>query len=89
MRGMQEPTPVQDVFCSGLGAIEKIGGGCVRLYWYVMQSPDGSDGPPEQVLVAKLIFPASAIPDSVMQIISAVSNAGAALVSAPFDELMH
>jgi hypothetical protein len=80
MRGMHEAAPVPDVFVSGLGAIEKVGGNCLRFYLYTLQTPDGSDGPQEKVIVAKLIVPVTAIPDAVMQMIAVVGNQAIQLI---------
>lgn len=71
--GMVEPVPAPEIFCSGLGGVEEIGGGCLRFYLYVMQSPvDG--GPQERVIVAKVIAPASAVPDAVLQMLKAIGR---------------
>jgi len=43
MRGLNENVSVPDIFCSGLGAVERLEGNCLRLYFYVSQAPeDGS-----------------------------------------------
>lgn len=68
MRGLCEPVSITDVFASGLGKIEKIGGGCVRVYFYVMQAPLDGDGPQEKQVVAKIIVPASALPDAILML---------------------
>jgi hypothetical protein len=64
---MVEPVPISEIFASGLGKIEDIGGGCLRLYFYVLQAPLESVGPAERVLVVKVIVPAGALPDMVME----------------------
>lgn len=71
MQGLQENISIQDIFCSGIGAIERIEGNCLRFYLYVSQMTE--DGP-EKIVVAKLIAPASAVPDAVLQMIAAVSE---------------
>jgi hypothetical protein len=71
MRGLIEPIPVQDIFVSGIGAIEKIGGGNLRFYLYVeQQSDDGTQS--EKILVAKIVAPASAVPDAIMKMVGVI-----------------
>jgi hypothetical protein len=72
MRGMNENVVIQDIFCSGLGAIEKLEGNCFRFYLYVSQASD--DGGQEKLVVAKFIAPASAVPDAVLQMIAAMGD---------------
>lgn len=89
MRGMHEVTPIQDIFCSGIGAIEHIGGNCLRFYLYVLQMPeDGGDGQPEKVVVAKLIAPISAVPDAILQMMAAVGEGAVRMIPA-ISDLMH
>lgn len=71
---MIEPVPAPEIFCSGLGGIEDIGGGCLRFYLYVMQQPVETEGPPQKVIVAKVIAPASAVPDAVGKMLSAIGH---------------
>jgi len=69
MRGLNEIVPVADVFCSGLGAIERLEGGCLRLYFYVTQAAyDGEAS--EKLVVAKLVVPATAVPDALLRLIA-------------------
>lgn len=72
MRGLHENVPITDVFCSGLGAIERIEGNCLRFYLYVSQTTD--DGGQEKVVVARIIAPASSVPDAVLQMIAAIGD---------------
>ncbi len=65
MRGLSEPFPIQDVFVSGIGAVEKLNGGCVRIYLYVLQAPIDGEGPQDKQIVAKLVVPASALAEAV------------------------
>jgi hypothetical protein len=44
---------VQDVFASGLGRVDVLGGGFVRFVWYVERKLD--DGTTENVIVASVI----------------------------------
>jgi hypothetical protein len=75
MRGLNENVPVQDVFCSGLGAIERLEGNCVRLYFYVSQVNFDNTATEKQV-VAKLIVPISALPEAVLMMLNAASTEG-------------
>lgn len=87
MRGLSEIVPIQDVFCSGLGAIERIGGDCLRFYLYVSQSSDDG-GAQEKILVAKFILPASAVPDAVLQTIAVIGD-GASKIIPMVADLVH
>lgn len=58
MSELVESVPLHDIFCSGVGAIESVGGGCYRLYLYVLQRPEGGTEP-QRVVVAKIITPVS------------------------------
>jgi hypothetical protein len=73
MRGINENAAIQDIFCSGLGAIERIEGNCFRFYLYVSQMRDDANAQ-EKVLVAKIILPASAVPDAVLKTITAIGD---------------
>lgn len=52
---------VPDVFVTGLGDIENIGGGCWRFTFVTSQEINGRR---EQVVVAKIIMPAEALADA-------------------------
>jgi hypothetical protein len=54
-----EPYSVNDIFVSGLGEVEDLGGGCYRFTFFAKQH--GNDGE-ETVVVAKLIAPMEAVP---------------------------
>lgn len=54
MSEMVELTPIPDVFCSGVGKIERMNGGWARLYLYAVEAG-------RQVVVAKLILPITAL----------------------------
>lgn len=56
---LSEPVIVPDVFVSGLGEVEDLGGGCFRFTFFVKQHIDGAE---ETVIVAKLIAPMEAVP---------------------------
>jgi hypothetical protein len=55
MQGLSEPFAVQDIFCSGIGAIEDMGNGCLRFHLYVAE-----DG--EKIIVAKVVCSAHSMP---------------------------
>lgn len=81
--GLIEPVPAPEIFCSGLGGIEDIGGGCLRFYLYVLQQPvEFPDCAPQKVIVAKVIAPAAAVPDAVQQMVRAISAKAASVVLA-------
>jgi hypothetical protein len=69
-----ELVPVPDTFCSGVGAIENIGAGLLRVYLYATQGSACGEGPLERVLVAKLIVPAAAVPDMILRARAAISD---------------
>ncbi|QPF81634.1 hypothetical protein IC762_17560 [Bradyrhizobium genosp. L] len=71
MRGLQETVPIQDIICSNLGAIERLGGNLYR-FWFVIDEMNDS-GETEKKVVAKLVFPASNIPDAVLATIAALN----------------
>lgn len=71
---MIEPVPAPEIFCSGLGGVEDIGGGCLRFYLYVMQRPVEAVGPPQRVIVAKVIAPASAVPDAILKMLASIGR---------------
>jgi hypothetical protein len=72
MRGLIENGLVQDVFCSGLGAVEILEGNCLRLYFYASQAINSEKQ--EKLVVARLIVPTSAVPDTVLRMITADSK---------------
>lgn len=72
MRGMHETTPIIDIYCSGLGAVEDLGSD-LRFYLYVLQTPE-CGGAQEKIIVAKLIMPKASVPDAVMQSIAAIGD---------------
>jgi hypothetical protein len=69
-----ELVPVPDTFCSGVGAIENIGAGLLRVYLYATQGSACGEGPMERVLVAKLILPAAALPEIMLQAKAAIGG---------------
>lgn len=78
MRGINENVPIIDTYCSGLGAIEHLPGGDLRFYLYVSQCTD--NGERERVLVAKIIAPASAVPDAVLKMIAAMGEKAVSMI---------
>jgi hypothetical protein len=73
MRGMIEHIVVQDIFCSSIGAIERLDGNVLRLWFYVWQTSEQTGGR-EKVVVAKIIVPASGMPESIGHMIAATSD---------------
>jgi hypothetical protein len=66
---MTEPGVVPDVFVSGLGEIEDLGGGCFRFTFYAKHHGEAGD---EMVIVAKLIAPMEAIPPALLMAAKAI-----------------
>jgi hypothetical protein len=90
MRGLCELVPMTDIFVSGLGKIEKLAGGCLRIYLYVDQAPIEGDGPVEKQVVAKIIVPASALPDAVLMLAQAAQEGGdGGVVTARAGDVVH
>lgn len=79
MRGLHEIVPISDTFVSGIGAIEKLDGNMLRIWLYVLQTPEDG-GPPEKIVVDKIVAPASAVPEAVLQMVAAISDRAASLV---------
>lgn len=77
MRGLNEIVPISDVFVSGIGAIEKLDGNMLRFWLYVLQAPEDG-GPPEKIVVSKVVAPASAVPEAIFQMVAAISGSAAA-----------
>lgn len=73
MNGLVEVVPIGDTLCSGIGKIESIDGGLLRLWLYVLQISDET-GDQERVLVAKIVAPRSAIPDAILQMVAAITD---------------
>lgn len=74
MVALYEPCPIADIFCSGLAKVENVGGGCLRFYLYTLQAPLNGEGEAERVLVAKIVAPASAVPDAILQMAAAIGG---------------
>ena len=88
MRGLNENAPVPDIFCSGLGAIERLEGNCLRLYFYVSQTAEDGSNRRDKIVVARLVVPASAVPIAVLQMIAAAGeNTSQPIPLAP--EMLH
>jgi len=79
MRGLLEIVPIQDTLCSGIGAIERLDGNLLRLWLYVSQTTEDGEAP-EKIVVAKIVAPASAVPDAILQMVASVSGGAAGLV---------
>lgn len=81
-----EPVALQDIFCSGLGKIEDIGGGCRRLYWFAMKKRGDEI---EKELVAELIVPAAELLDVAMQIFAMLGASVSTLLDEPRCTVKH
>jgi hypothetical protein len=79
MRGLNEIIPIQDIFCSGIGAIERLDGNMLRIWLYVSQATEEGEIA-EKLVVAKIVAPASAIPDAVLQMVASISARAASLI---------
>jgi hypothetical protein len=79
MRGLNEPVQVQDIFCSGLGAIERLEGNCFRFHFFVTQR-SGEGEREEKVVVSKLVIPAAAVPPAIMKMIDAAGEPVMAMI---------
>jgi len=73
LRGLNESIAIQDVFVSGLGAVEHLEGNCLRLHFYVSEAGDCGIGH-EKTVVARLIVSASVMSPIVMRLIKAVDD---------------
>ena len=66
---MTETAPVHDVFVSGLGDVEDLGGGVYRFVFFAKHhGPNGV----EETVVAKLIAPCEAVPPALIMAAKAV-----------------
>lgn len=64
-----EPFIVQDIFASGIAAIEDVGGGCVRLVFYVNVKSSGFLGASaDRIVTAKIILTGESAGDTATQI---------------------
>lgn len=54
-----DPHQVPDIFATGLGAIEDVGGGCDRYTLYARQMIDGEE---TFIIVARVVVPAASLP---------------------------
>jgi hypothetical protein len=88
MRGLNENVSVPDIFCSGLGAVERLEGNCLRLYFYVSQAPEDGGAIRDKVVVARLIVPASAVPPALLKMVAATGEGAMQIVSLP-PEMVH
>jgi hypothetical protein len=66
---LTEPGIVPDIFVSGLGEVEDLGGGCFRFVFYARHK--GEDGE-EMLVVAKLIAPMEAVPPALFMAARAI-----------------
>jgi hypothetical protein len=60
---------VPDIFVSGLGGVEDLGGGCFRFTFYARQHIADRD---EMIVVCRLVAPVEAVPPAIMMAAKAV-----------------
>lgn len=66
---MIEPVPVHDIFVSGLGEVEDLGGGVFRFVFFSKHhGPNGE----ERVVVARLVGASEAVPPALIMAAKAV-----------------
>ena len=87
MRGLFENVPIQDTVISGLGAIERLGGNMYRFWFFIEETND--EGMMEKKVVAKLIAPASAVPDAILKTIAAITDVGSPTIVPAIGELVN
>lgn len=63
---------VADIFASGLGEVEDVGGGCYRFTLYAKQRVGNGE---ELVIVAKIVMPLEAVPPALALAAKAVGCA--------------
>lgn len=81
---MSEPVPVLDIFVSGLGEVEDLGGGVFRFTFFAKHhGPSGE----EQIVVAKLVAPCEAVPPALIMAAKAVGYRLATAWYSPGKEL--
>ena len=68
-----DPIAVQDIYVSGIGRVEDVGGGCIRITFYAAQKAI-LDGTAERVVVARLVGPASAAMDALAMTEAAING---------------
>lgn len=78
---IEEPVPIQDIFCSGVSKVERLANGNLRIWFYVNQAAGGA-GRQESLIVAKIIIPAAVMPD-------VIGKATAALVPESGGDAVH
>jgi hypothetical protein len=79
MRDMHEIVPIQDTLCFGIGAIEHLDGNLLRLWLYSWETPEAG-GPKMKVVAARIVAPASAVPDAVLQMVSSICKHTTAMI---------
>lgn len=87
MRGLTEIVPIQDIFAAGLGAIEQLEGNCFRLHLYVTREIDGERR--EKVVIAKIVVPAAAIRDAILNMIEAIGGDRTTLIAPLVGAMLH
>ena len=80
--GLMETNVVPDIFCSGIGEIERLDGNCFRLYFYVTQRTCDDGVSEERLVVTKIIMPAVALADAIMKMMEPANEEKPAAVVA-------
>lgn len=71
-----EPTPLSDIFVTGIARIDIIGHNA-RFYLYMDQNSFVPDAPPDRFIVAKIIVPLENLPGMIEQAVRASGDHGA------------
>jgi hypothetical protein len=66
---LTEPGVVPDIFVSGLGEVEDLGGGCFRFTFFARHHGEAGE---EMLVVAKLIAPMEAVPPALFMAAKAI-----------------
>jgi hypothetical protein len=66
---MTEPGIVSDIFVSGLGEVEDLGGGCFRFTFFSRHKSEAGE---EMIIVAKLVAPMEAVPPALFMAAKAI-----------------
>lgn len=82
MNGLNQVVPVQDVVCSGLGAVERLSGGLLRFYFYIEENG-------EKIVAARVIMPAEAVPDGIVKSMVAIGGQKAGAILPLVADIVH
>ena len=76
-----EAVPIGDSYCSGIANVEMMPCGNLRLWGYATQSSQCGAGPLENVLVTKVILPATAVAPLILMLMAAMGVDGGETVN--------